>query len=101
MTHDKVRTHDEVGSPEHWHVFAHADWASGVDLTTHAEGPNGNGGPLGACARAVTFFGGTLTVTKHNGTNETFPVEFAGLPMIGQFKAIVAGGTADYAKVDW
>lgn len=42
----------------------------------------------------IMFTGGALEVTDMNGDNTIIPIAYAGVPIPGQYKAIVAANTA-------
>jgi len=50
----------------------------------------------------ILYLGGDLVVTDMNGDNSTLPAGAAGIPVPGQYKAIVAAGTtATHCIVLW
>jgi hypothetical protein len=78
-----------LGAAETWKVYANAAAASGSLFM-------GNSYPRGVIFSA----GGTLVVTKLDGTPETIPDHGGAFPFPCQFKAIT-GGTATNFTVLW
>jgi len=62
-----------------------------IDLTVSYQGWAQGKPPLPTVW--IMFTGGALEVTDMSGNNTIIPVAYAGVPIPGQFKAIVAAGT--------